>query len=85
MMARTQDTNRGIKMTCDLGVAPVAPIQEIREIPALSVLALRRNAASHPRLTEFRSWMQETKAGTRQCPRGGFPDNFLFWLDGGRW
>ena len=24
-------------------------------------------------------------AGARRCPAGGFPDNFNFWLDGGRW
>ena len=84
-MARTQDTNRGLTMVCSLGAAPAAVFQDIAQLPSLAALAQRRNAASHPRLTEFRNWMQETKGGTRQCPRGGFPDNFIFWLDGGRW
>lgn len=84
-MARTQDTNRGLEMVCSLGAAPAATTKEIAEIPGLAAIAQRRDAAAHPRMNEFRSWMQETKGGTRQCPRGGFPDNFIFWLDGGRW
>lgn len=80
----TQITNRGVKML------PLSPVldrtpQDVTEIPALAALALRRDAASHPRMGEFRQWMQQAKGGARTCPRGGFPDNFLFWLDGGRW
>lgn len=83
-MARTQDTNRGLQML----TAPepfVLTEQPIVELPALAALAARRDAAYHPRLNEFKTWMRAAKAGARTCPRGAFPDNFLFWLDGGRW
>jgi hypothetical protein len=39
----------------------------------------------HPRFKEFQTWMMENKGGARPCPAGVFPNNFLFWLDGGRW
>lgn len=34
---------------------------------------------------QFFAWMRQNKAGARRCPAGVFPDNFKFWLDGGRW
>jgi hypothetical protein len=85
-MARTQDTNRGLKMlSLTTAATLIALEQEIAEVPALAAFAQRQDAAAHPRLAEFINWMQQTKGGTRTCPRGGFPDNFMFWLDGGRW
>lgn len=40
----------------------------------------------HSRFPEFQRWMGATKAGGRPCPGNlTFPQNFLFWLDGGRW
>jgi hypothetical protein len=42
-------------------------------------------AEEHPRFKEFQSWMRETKAGGRKCPAGSFPENFYFWVEGGRW
>lgn len=40
---------------------------------------------SHPRFKEFQQWMGDTKGGARKCPAGVFPNNFRFWLEGGRW
>lgn len=47
--------------------------------------AIRDTAAQHPLYPDFVAWMRETKAGGRSCPAGVFPDNFNFWLTGGRW
>lgn len=47
--------------------------------------AIRDEAASHPRYPEFVEWMRQTQAGARPCTAGVFPDNFNFWLAGGRW
>lgn len=42
--------------------------------------------ASHARFPEFLAWMRENRGGARKCPSGNvFPNNFLFWLEGGRW
>lgn len=43
--------------------------------------------AEHPRFKDFQNWMRDTKAGGRKCPagHGAFPDNFNYWLEGGRW
>lgn len=47
---------------------------------------VRDNAAKHPRYPEFLGWMQQNKGGARKCPAGDyFPQNFHFWLEGGRW
>ena len=41
---------------------------------------------AHAQYPEFQAWMSETKAGGRTCPGNRkFPENFLFWLSGGRW
>ena len=47
--------------------------------------AIRANAADHPQYPAFLAWMRQTKAGARRCPKGDFPQNFKFWLSGGRW
>src|SRR4051794_32267593 len=47
--------------------------------------AVRDHAAEHPRYDEFVAWMQANQGGARRCPAGDFPNNFNFWLDGGRW
>jgi hypothetical protein len=39
----------------------------------------------HPQYFEFRSWMIKEQGGARKCPAGSFPENFLYWLKGGRW
>jgi hypothetical protein len=44
-----------------------------------------REASKHPRYPEFLAWIVEHQAGARNCPRGAFPQNFFFWLEGGRW
>ena len=41
--------------------------------------------AEHPRYEDFRRWMIANKGGARKCPAGCFPENFQFWLEGGRW
>lgn len=42
--------------------------------------------ANHPEYKSFLAWMRETKGGARTCPAGNaFPNNFQFWLEGGRW
>ena len=48
--------------------------------------------SKHERYPEFLAWMRETQAGGRKClpskdwPDGiYFPDNFIHWLEGGRW
>lgn len=42
--------------------------------------------AKHPRMQEFQRWMWANAGGRRKCPAGNsFPDNFNFWLGGGRW
>lgn len=38
-----------------------------------------------PDYQNFMAWMRETKAGARPCPAGQFPNNFKFWVEGGRW
>jgi hypothetical protein len=61
-MARTQDTNRGLTMLT--APEPFAMTeQSVVEPPALAAFAARRGAASHPRLGEFKAWMQAAKAG----------------------
>lgn len=42
-------------------------------------------AERHSRFKEFQSWMRVNQGGARKCPAGAFPENFYFWLDGGRW
>lgn len=49
-------------------------------------------AAAHPQYEEFLAWCREVKSGRRPCcpnkdnPKGlCFPNNFYYWLDGGRW
>lgn len=42
-------------------------------------------AADHPDFPAFQAWMRQHKGGARRCPAGAFPDNFKFWLEGGRW
>lgn len=39
----------------------------------------------HPRLAEFQAWMTANQGGARPCAAGIFPNNFIFWLEGGRW
>lgn len=48
--------------------------------------------AQHDEYRPFMAWMRENQAGARPCqptkdrPRGlAFPENFQFWLSGGRW
>ena len=44
------------------------------------------NEAKHPRFGEFQQWMRAHRGGARRCPAGdAFPDNFHYWLNGGRW
>lgn len=43
------------------------------------------NAAAHPEYPAFLAWCRETRSGRRTCPAGVFPQNFYFWLNGGRW
>lgn len=38
-----------------------------------------------PEFGAFTAWMRETNASNRSCPVGVFPQNFQFWLEGGRW
>lgn len=45
----------------------------------------RDHAAHHPQFPAFQAWMRDSQGGARPCPAGSFPDNFQFWLDGGRW
>lgn len=42
---------------------------------------------AHPEYEAFREWMVAEQAGARKCPagNGSFPDNFTYWLEGGRW
>ena len=40
---------------------------------------------SNPEYPLFLKWMQENQGGARPCPKGSFPNNFIFWLSGGRW
>lgn len=47
--------------------------------------ATHDRVAQHPRFPEFQTWMRANKGGARICPAGAFPDNFLFWIGGGRW
>lgn len=44
-----------------------------------------REIARHPRYQSFVEWMQTNQGGARKCPAGAFPQNFHFWLEGGRW
>jgi len=46
---------------------------------------LRKSKTDDPRYPEFLEWMRENQGGARQCPAGNFPDNFDYWLNGGRW
>jgi len=47
---------------------------------------VRDAAAQHPQYPAFRSWMRLFQGGARKCPAGNtFPQNFEYWLDGGRW
>lgn len=42
--------------------------------------------AEHHLFPEFQRWMRATKAGGRPCPGNRvFPENFQFWIGGGRW
>lgn len=48
--------------------------------------------AAHVRFPEFQQWVRDNRAGGRPClpnadfPQGrSFPQNFVYWLDGGRW
>lgn len=42
--------------------------------------------AKHPRFAEFQQWMRANRGGARPCPAGNaFPQNFEYWLTGGRW
>ncbi len=45
--------------------------------------AMRDDWAKHPRYAEFLDWMRANKGGARG--KLNFPENFKFWLDGGRW
>ena len=45
--------------------------------------AYRDDWAKHAQYPAFLSWMRETKAGGRG--KLNFPENFKFWLEGGRW
>jgi hypothetical protein len=47
--------------------------------------AYRAEWTLHPQYQDFRDWMCATRAGARRCPEGAFPENFKFWLNGGRW
>lgn len=47
---------------------------------------------AHPQYPDFIAWTRETKCGARPCcpskdlPHGlVFPDNFIYWMEGGRW
>lgn len=45
----------------------------------------RNNWANHPQYAAFLVWMRENQGGARKCKAGVFPENFKFWLSGGRW
>lgn len=45
----------------------------------------RDSAAKHTKYPAFMDWMKEFKGGARKCPVGTFPNNFFYWLEGGRW
>jgi hypothetical protein len=41
---------------------------------------------ARPEYRDFLAWMRANKGGARKCPVGNsFPNNFHFWLEGGRW
>jgi hypothetical protein len=46
---------------------------------------IEQRAREHPLYEDFRQWMVDEQAGARTCPAGSFPDNFAYWLEGGRW
>lgn len=56
-----------------------------REIPPFSGELGATEALKHEQYMAFRLWMNETQGGSRPCPAGSFPNNFYFWLKGGRW
>lgn len=41
--------------------------------------------AKHSQYPAFVAWMRENKGGARKCSAGSFPENFKYWLAGGRW
>lgn len=41
--------------------------------------------AKHPQFPAFVAWMRENKGGAPGRSKLIFPDNFKFWLAGGRW
>lgn len=41
--------------------------------------------AEHEKYPAFLAWMRAEQGGARKCPAGSFPNNFKYWLDGGRW
>lgn len=40
---------------------------------------------ARPEFHGFTSWLRTSNASNRACPAGSFPQNFHFWLEGGRW
>lgn len=45
--------------------------------------AIRDDWAKHPQYPDFLAWMRSNKGGARG--KLIFPENFKFWLSGGRW
>jgi len=45
----------------------------------------RLEQTNRPEYQGFMSWMRSEKGGARACPAGEFPQNFHYWLGGGRW
>ena len=41
--------------------------------------------SANSQFSGFRQWMVAEQGGSRRCPAGIFPENYLFWVNGGRW
>ena len=46
---------------------------------------VRDNAANDSQYPDFMKWMVQNQGGARKCPAGNFPNNFYYWIKGGRW